>query len=313
MKKPIILHYHLFKNAGTTIDWILEKNFGKNAIRMDADIPRGILPNKTVLQFIEKNPNVNSVSSHRLRLPVPENTKFFFLPMIFIRHPIDRIFSIYSYNKRRKDVRTIPEENAKKMNVSEYITSNLIHKKNHAMKNFQVLVLTKSKNDEKICKEDLEIAKKRLAKLFIFGVVDRLDESLVLAEERLRPFFKKIDLSYVTKNVSVDRSMSLEERLKEDHKSIGEILMNELKEKNSQDQSLYDFSKIILNEKINGIENFDEKMKNFKSRCHSLKNKVLSITGNFKNRRIWYSEEQSLLYYYNRKKDKKEKILLIKE
>ena len=36
--RHIILHGHIFKNAGTTFDWSLQKNFGKNFLDHRKDL-----------------------------------------------------------------------------------------------------------------------------------------------------------------------------------------------------------------------------------------------------------------------------------
>ena len=55
-KKPIIVHFHIFKNAGTTIDTLLERNFSKDAVKMDLG-PRERLPWKNVINYLgTKNP-----------------------------------------------------------------------------------------------------------------------------------------------------------------------------------------------------------------------------------------------------------------
>ena len=98
---PIILHYLIFKNAGSPIDWILEKNFGKYALKFD-DItdPTSVLSTEQLL-ILNNYPNAKSISSHQFRtFPVAEDTDFQFLSIIFIRHPIDRALSICSYMKR---------------------------------------------------------------------------------------------------------------------------------------------------------------------------------------------------------------------
>jgi hypothetical protein len=308
VRRPIILHYHIFKNAGTTIDLILENIFGENAKRIDAKKPRDLVPNRAVLQYVANNHSINSVSSHQLRFPAPEDSNFSFLPMVFIRHPIDRIFSIYSYNKKRNDeIRLVKE--AKEKSASEYILWNLNSEKSRDMKNFQVQFITNPINKVEQSPNDLEIAKKLLHELFLCGVVDRLDESLVLAEESLRPFFNEIDFSYIRRNVSTDRPENLQERIKEAHRTVGDDLMNRLKEENSQDLHLYEFSKSLLDERINEIEGFDEKMEDFKSRCGKLINEEASSTWKYKNRRIWYSEERSMLYHENISKGIDEDIL----
>ena len=74
-KKPVCLHFHIFKNAGTTLDWILDKNFSENHLTLDDLEDRGArLQWDDVLKFLEKNPDVKAFSSHQLRFPIPENT-----------------------------------------------------------------------------------------------------------------------------------------------------------------------------------------------------------------------------------------------
>ena len=62
------------------------------------------------------------------------------------------------------------------------------------MKNFQVLYLSRDNVESKVDNNDLNIAIERLKSCPVVGVVDRLDESLVVAEEILRNDFPKIDL-----------------------------------------------------------------------------------------------------------------------
>ena len=58
-KKPVILHYHIFKNAGTTIEWIFKKNFGENAVSIDDVRNSGtLISNKVLLDLLNKNKNI---------------------------------------------------------------------------------------------------------------------------------------------------------------------------------------------------------------------------------------------------------------
>lgn len=74
MKRPLLLHYHIFKNAGTTFDWILERNFRQDALKFD-DItkPRPTLSTEQMLQFLAIHYNAKSISSHQLRFPFPRH------------------------------------------------------------------------------------------------------------------------------------------------------------------------------------------------------------------------------------------------
>ena len=40
-KNPILIHYHIFKNAGSSFEWALEQNIGKRLKRFDKETPGG--------------------------------------------------------------------------------------------------------------------------------------------------------------------------------------------------------------------------------------------------------------------------------
>jgi len=295
--KPICLHFHIFKNAGTTIDSILEKNFSSNAVRIDAEKPSAIVPMNSVLDFLNKNPEIKSFSSHQLRFPIPNNTKFNFIPMLFIRHPIDRIFSIYSYNRRRNDQRTQTIRQARINTLEEYIQSFLEMKKNMVMKNFQVMFLSKNETDSEVTDLDYNIAVQCMRGTKILGVVDRLDESLVVAEEFLKKYFPYIDLSYSPKNISEERTGTLNEKLDEGKKQLGEHLCTKLLAKNEYDLQLYSIANDELNIRIKKINSFNEKLENFKARISKNFSETIQNSQMLKSRRIWYSPEDKSFYF----------------
>ncbi|MCV0393503.1 MAG: sulfotransferase family protein [Nitrosopumilus sp.] len=271
-KQPVCLHFHIFKNAGTTIDWILKKNFSKNHLTMDdqATNPAEIFNWENILNFLQKHSDVQAFSSHIIRFPIPEKSSFHFLPMVFIRHPIDRAFSVYSFKKRDSD-NSIATIIAKTGTLKEFVNWSLSLKKYAVMKNFQVLYLSKSSYDNNpITLEDYHLALKRLQNCTVLGIVDRLDESLVVAEEELKKFFPKIDLSYKSQNVSHDRKNTLEERINDGRKKIGENLFDKLLSFNKYDLELYNFGNDELNQKIQKIHDFNNKLIDFRNRCQKL-------------------------------------------
>jgi len=266
-KKPVCLHFHIFKNAGSTVDWILDKNFSKNHLSMDNTENSGaILSWDKILDYFDKNPNVKAFSSHQIRFPVPNHTNFLFLPMVFIRQPIDRAFSIYSFKKRSTDD-SIGTIKAQSMTVEEFIKWNLSMKNYNPMKNFQVLFLSDKDPKLEVNIDDFNLALERVKKCFIIGLVDRLDESLVLAEELLQDYFENIDLSYVKQNVSSDRKGDLNKRLEEGKSQISELLMEELINFNKLDLQLHSAVNEELNTRLKSVENFEEKLSSFRKRC----------------------------------------------
>ena len=100
--RKIILHYHLFKNAGTSVDQVLQQNFGSRWVTREFQ-HRGnpAVHRKEVAEWIVAHPDACAFSSHTLELPPPQIDGVEILPVIFIRHPIDRIVSAYSFERRQ--------------------------------------------------------------------------------------------------------------------------------------------------------------------------------------------------------------------
>lgn len=67
--QPVIVHIHILKNAGTTIDWILQKNFGENSKFFDHPDPYTTLDQKDLLNFLSIHKETKSVSSFQISFP----------------------------------------------------------------------------------------------------------------------------------------------------------------------------------------------------------------------------------------------------
>jgi hypothetical protein len=270
MKDCVCLHFHIFKNAGTTIEWILKKNFSKNAISVDKNDPQGLLHFDDVIEIMEKKQQIKSISSHQFRFPIYENKNYEFIPIVFFRHPIDRVISIYHFQRKRTDAIRPGITKAKELDLSGYIEWNLKTKNLMAMKNFQVLYLSDKSVNSKVDENDYKNALQRMKYSPIIGVVDKFDVSLVIAEEYLRKKFPKIDLSYRSQNVSFERKGTLEERLEESLDVIDKKILENLMEQNHFDLMLYEEAKNELNRRKFKVDNFQNKYKNFLKRCDSV-------------------------------------------
>lgn len=270
--KPVILHLHLFKNAGSTVDWVLQKNFGKDAIKFDDQKnPANVYTSDDVLGVINKNPNAKSISSHQMRFPLPKSNGRALISIVFVRHPIDRAFSLYSF-ARRDDRQSEFNKMAKNSTLREFVNSNIENKDLNQMKNPQTRWLAQ---EIKEFNPPLRLAKaiENITSSTILGVVDRIDESLVVAEEILKPHFPGIDLSYVAQNVSRDRASLFEERLASGRKEIGEELWFKLTRRNELDMQVYAYANVELYKRINEIKQFEEKLVKLKQRCRALMKK----------------------------------------
>lgn len=264
----MIVHIHIFKNAGTTIEWILGNNFGERARTFDGKDPQGTISSRDLMDFLSKYPDTLAVSSHHLRFPLTDHHNYNFLPIFFVRHPIDRAFSIHSYFKRRTDDYIFTEK-AKTLPLKGFIEWQL-ESNYKTIKNFQVIAISKNDNFANVETSDIDVATERFRNSELTGIVERMDESLVVAEHYLKPIFNNIDLSYIKQNISPDRIGSLNEKIESGKTSIGDSLMNRLIEVNKLDFELYSITNKILDDRIVQIDNFDSKLLDFKDRRSKL-------------------------------------------
>lgn len=272
---PVIIHFHLFKNAGSTVDWILRKNFKADAVKIDdKQRPWNVYPAKKILEILEEYPNAKSLSSHQIRFPLPHSVAHLLIPIVFVRQPIDRIVSVYTFI-RKEERNDEYYSQAKKLGLQEFVKFNLERKEYNQMKNPQLRYLSQ---EIKVPNPPLRLAKaiENITACKVLGVVDRIDESLVIAEEILKPFFPDIDMAYISQNVSAGRARTLSERLEYARKEIGEELWAKLNRRNDLDMQVYIAANREMNSRIKNIDRFEDKLFNFKNRCNELEKKSLS-------------------------------------
>ena len=246
--RNVILHYHIFKNAGSTIDAILKKNFPSSwgAVEGKPQIYR--LYNEDLLKYILGNKNIVAISSHEARPSLPNVGNLAFYPILFLRHPIDRIGSIYSYRRSLPEITTPSTKIAKEMDITGYIRFCLANPNAETIINFQTTYLSSSEKDLRKPPE-FEAALQKIREFPFFGLVERFDESIMLLRDYLLGTFGKLDLSYTVANKSQGRNGSIETRIKNIESALGPDLYLELLEKNALDLELYNQAAQIFTER----------------------------------------------------------------
>src|SRR5258708_242269 len=95
--RNLIFHYHLFKNAGTSVDAILKANFSGRWVTREFNGGPHAANVARVGQWVEEEKDAVAFSSHTAMLPPPSLEDVQFFPVVFVRHPIDRIASAYAF------------------------------------------------------------------------------------------------------------------------------------------------------------------------------------------------------------------------
>lgn len=210
----VILHYHILKNAGTTIEEILDRNFGERFARLDTPDREGLISNAALLSFVDRNPHVKAVSSHHIRYPVPRAAGFIFLDLCFLRDPIDRVRSMYDYFRKRPAAGDAVSDFANELGLGEFVAW-LVERYPYQVTDVQVnLLATGGECDPAPGEKDLDRAIERMLNTSFLGVVDCFDESMVAGRHLLRPVFPDLDCAQPPVNVSSEPGSTLAARIR---------------------------------------------------------------------------------------------------
>ncbi|MBU2886447.1 hypothetical protein KO507_11795 [Gilvimarinus agarilyticus] len=236
--RPVILHYHLFKNAGTSIDSCLEKSFGKNWLNYDSPVGHTICANQ-IVELLEQHPELRALSSHDTAPPLPSGD-FRVLPIVFLRHPLLRAKSAYLFEESKQK-----GLEASTQGFRDYVAKHINDLNGGVITNFQACRLANQSPDGPDAvtptSED-EYAARSCAfidSLAFFGLVEQFYESFVRLKYYLIDQFPDIQIQYTWKNSTTHTEASTGERLETIAKELGPELYQQLCQRNRQDLKLY--------------------------------------------------------------------------
>lgn len=240
--RHLLLHYHLFKNGGSTVDAVLQRHFGDAWIGVEGDRPWSVLPAEAWTGLLDEQPGLRAISSHQARMPPPALPGVRFHVLFFLRHPIDRAGSVYAF-ERRQASDSPGARAARSMAFAEYVDWRLHEGHGGVICNFQTVYLgwpggeaaATATADDAL---DNAIACVRAAPFF--GLVERFDASLARMHDWLAPYFGDIDVRHAAVNRSEGRAASLDERLAAIRQELGPRRYQALLDANALDLALHE-------------------------------------------------------------------------
>lgn len=271
--RHIVLHGHIFKNAGSTLDWSLQRIFGDRFLDHRQDKPMRQAGRELLAQLVEQDEQLCALSSHHMTGDLPRISGVNFICVNLLRHPLRRLRSVYDF-ERRQEGETPGARAAKQKNFRDYVAWRMQPDVARTIRNYQTLYLAgrhHPTDNAEIARHYFGVALAKIASSAFVGVVERYDESMVVLEEQLRSIFPDIDLSYVRQNVSVSPSVGQagERIVAEVMSELGD-LQKQVIDENSFDLALYQSGSAALQSRIEGMENFALKLANFRQRCARL-------------------------------------------
>jgi len=298
--RVVLVHHHIFKNAGTSFNYALAQFFGETF--SEYDLPDGRVVTLDQLDtFLRNEESISAVSGHHLALPPIQKNSLKTVSSVIVRDPLSRVRSIYKF-ERKQDAQTDGAVMAKKLDFKEFVKWRLKDSP-HVFCNYQTLYCSRTgstgqKNSPTT--EDLELAIQNVQGCFAVGTVARYKEFLMMAQYEASRYFPEIILRNAHLNVTSRAQLNKKENYSKKSlvEELGEDLVAELKEMNALDYQLYESSNRILDSWLQ--ESKHDKAKYFESVGDSLSRRKdwRDARSAFQNA-LFFSESNSVfkLYY----------------
>ncbi len=240
--RNVLVHYHLFKNAGSSIDRCLKDSFGDSWHAFDPERSSALYTAKEFDEIILENEKSIAFSSHCIVPPI-SNRVAKLHPIIVFREPISRVMSAYLFEWKIQ--KNLEEAYGR---LDEYIHKKFSKPRMNAIENFQTIRLAV---DDDSCRRPsrklsdsqlLEGACNLVEQLPAFGLVERFEESVGWIQNKYEKQFPQLNLKPVTANVTQTKIMSMDQRHKAILDLVGQELFDELTLRNQLDIQLYQYA-----------------------------------------------------------------------
>jgi len=270
-KDVIIIHCHMFKNAGTTFDWSLHRYFGTDFIdhREDVKMREG---SAYLGAFLKQHKHLRALSSHHVQIPLPTVEHAHLIPAIILRHPIERVRSVYEF-ERNQQPGTPGAINAKKMSFGDYVRWRMEPSTGATIRNFQTRYCGgRLKNPKRnLTDHDLTEAIRFVRDTPLVGAVELFDESMVLFEQALRTWYPDIDFSYLIQNVGRNDNSQIAARIERIRQDLDAEIHSVLLKNNEYDLQLYSEARSLIQDRMIAATGFEHQLIDFRERCTQLK------------------------------------------
>jgi hypothetical protein len=259
-RRDIVAHAHIFKNAGTTLDWILEQNFGTD-FTDDRNDQRMVREPQYLLDTVKSNPELRAISSHSMPLPIVEDDQINFHTIVMLRHPLLRVRSVYQFERKQRAA-TPGATMAKKLSFKDYVDWRMRASVASTIRDMQVRYLTRNSNKDRevLTEEHFMSACQFVDGNSLIGLVERFDQSMLLFSKYLASIGVDMNFSYQKQNVSNTPKAGKTQQIDSLKDDLGASLYQTLVEKNSMDLRLYEYFDQLLTKRFDALGNVQDEL-----------------------------------------------------
>ncbi|MBL3570679.1 hypothetical protein BV509_02545 [Rhodovulum sulfidophilum] len=250
---PVVLvHYHVYKNAGSSVDRAIREAVGTDSF-MELDKDRGFrrapaFNAALVRQILHGHPGIRGFTSHTFIPTVHRCNDFVALPIVFLRHPLLRLASVFRFEAISAAHKDTPSGKlAQSAAFPEWLDAYLGM---HNGKNYQTCVLSMMEdgshspftNGHPRHIGDIRVAAERLDEvnsLTGVGIVEQFDRSARRIEAAVGRHFPGFRLSGAAAN-QTKQVDSWQDELAALERSLPADLLARAVMANASDYALYD-------------------------------------------------------------------------
>lgn len=256
--RSVLIHYHIFKNAGCSVDASLKASFDSAWVEFGGAHAHDIQSSERLGEFLLANPHLRAVSSHLARPPLPWRGC---LPVVFLRHPLLRARSVFEFTRRDS---TQPFWRAARNNdFAGYVRWALRGERGSVViRNYQVIHLSHASWRNKDILEaeanDADFAESRelLDKWGVAGIVESFGISIRVFQTLYGAALPGLDLRDVRINAAVPEPATVEEQLEQCRDLLGTTLYEDFMAMNELDVALYQHAKRVLENAAQAMVHF---------------------------------------------------------
>lgn len=268
----VVLHYHLFKNGGSTLESVLRRNFGAACVDVHGHRDDDAVFADDILGVLRERGDIRAICSHHLRYPRPIARGFVFFDVCFLRHPLARTRSLYHYGRRLDPAHWLGTL-ARAGDEAAFV-AHLVERMPHMLCDVQVhFIANACAFTRPAGTRDLEIALATVEAMALPGVVELFDESLVTAEYFLHPAFPDLQLDYVAQNVSSpaghDPAATIDSLFDACRVAWSTDTFDQVLALNAGDLSLYDTTRAEVLRRFALVPDHAQRLAMFRERCRA--------------------------------------------
>ncbi len=247
MTRYVLVHNHIYKNAGSSVERALWTSFGNRFTMLDPVPGQRTVTDVALQRFLLATPGIKAVSSHRFW---PHLRMRGVLPIVFFRHPIDRARSVYRFARVSKDV---PDHTvARDATFSDYVAWSLGRcGEGSVLRNHQAERLACG-GWRDVNAWDMPFLKRFVARLPAPGLVRRFDESCRLLRALYQPLIPAADFTPVAENTTGDAGLSDAAALEQVRDELDAARFRMLWDANRLDLELYEYASAAFAAKVRG-------------------------------------------------------------